>query len=64
MCEVLDRIEARGERIGAITEAIRLYHEEMELAPSVIVEKVIARFSLDRESAEKYVEEVLGAVPA
>ena len=68
MCGVLDRIEARGisigKRSGAIEEAIRLYHEELKLVPSMIIEKIITRYSLDRESAEKYVEEVFGAVLA
>ena len=53
-----------GKEEGQSKEAIRLYHEEMKMVPSMIIEKIIARFSLDRESAEKYVEEVLGAVPA
>ena len=41
-------------------EAIRIYHEEMNLMTSEIIGKIMPRFSLDKEEAEKYVEEVLG----
>ena len=72
MCEFLDRVEARGEArgvaigeargvaIGEIRGAIKIYCEEMNLPPSEIVKKIMARFSLERPAAEKYVEETLG----
>ena len=50
----------RGEARGEIKGAIRLYHEEMHLQPKAIIEKIITRFNLPREEAEKYVEETLG----
>ena len=50
----------RGEARGEIKGAIRLYHEEMHLQPKIIIEKIITRFNLPREDAEKYVEETLG----
>ena len=56
MCEVLDRVESRGEIKGVI----KLYHDEMNLLPSEIVDKIILRFSLGKKEAEKYVEETLG----
>ena len=76
MCEFLDRVEARGEArgvaigeargvaIGEIRGAIKIYCEEMNLPPSEIVKKIMARFSLERPAAEKYVEETLGLQPA
>lgn len=68
MCDVLDRIEARGEARGeirgAIKEAIRLYHEEMNLLPSEIERKIMTRFSLSEEEAGKFIEETLGLQPA
>ena len=54
------RGEARGEARGEIKGVIRLYHEEMHLQPKVIIEKIMTRFNLPREDAEKYVEETLG----
>ena len=80
MCEFLDRVEARGEARGvaigeargvAIGEArgevrgaIKIYREEMNLPPSEIVKKIMARFSLEQSAAKKYVEETLGLQPA
>ena len=54
------RGEAKGEARGKIIEAIKIYYEEMSLMPSEIIAKIMSRFSLDKEDAEKYVEEVLG----
>ena len=56
--------EARGVAIGEIRGAIKIYCEEMNLPPSEIVKKIMARFSLERPAAEKYVEETLGLQPA
>lgn len=58
------RGEMRGEIRGAITEAIKLYHDEMDLSPSEITVKIMGRFSLEKDEAEKYVEETLGLQPA
>ena len=68
MCEVLDRVEARGkakgeaigEKNGAIKEAVRIYHDEMNLSPIEIEKKIMARFTLEQSEAERYVEETLG----
>ena len=64
MCEVLDRVEAKGKAIGekngAIKEAIRIYHDEMNLSPIDIEKKIMARFTLEQSEAERYVEETLG----
>ena len=47
--------EARGEIKGVI----QFCHDEMDLMPSDIKKKIMDRFSLDEETAEKYVEETL-----
>ena len=64
MCEVLDRVEAKGKAIGekngAIKEAVRIYHDEMNLSPIDIEKKIMARFKLEQSEAERYVEETLG----
>ena len=56
MCDVLDRIEARGEIIGVI----KLYRDEMNLTPTEIIKKIMLRFGLEKEEAEDYVEKTLG----
>ena len=56
--------EARGEARGEIKGTIKIYHEEMNLLPQEIVNKIMSRFSLERSEAEKYVEETLGLQPA
>ena len=56
MCDVLDRVEARGEIKGTI----KLYRDETDLKPGEITKKIMDRFSLDKDSAEKYVEDILG----
>ena len=43
-----------------ICEAISLYHEEMNLMPTEIIQKIMTRFGLEKPEAEKYVEETLG----
>ena len=64
MNEWLDRIEAnsmkKGMEKGEIIGSIRLYHDEMHLLPSDIVNRIMCRFSLDKDKAEEYVVEVLG----
>ena len=60
MDDFLNRVAARNKAIGAINEAIRIYHDEMNLLPSDIVKKIMVRFSLEQSEAEKYVEEALG----
>ena len=42
-----------------ICEAITLYHEEMHLTPTEIIQKIMSRFGLKKNEAEKYVEETL-----
>lgn len=68
MNEWLDRIEAnsmkkgmeKGIEKGEIIGSIRLYYDEMHLLPSDIVDRIMCRFSLDKDKAEEYVVEVLG----
>lgn len=72
MCEALKDLlkedfaaaEARGEGRGEIKGAIKLYHEEMGLAPQEIIIRIMKRFSLDEETARTYVETTLGLQPA
>ena len=56
MCDVLDRAEIRGEIKGAI----KVYREEMNLSYEEIMDRIMVRFKLKKETAEKYVEETLG----
>ena len=71
MNEWLDRVEAasraegmaKGMAKGEIIGAIKLYRDEMHLMPVEITEKIMERFCLEREEAEKYVAEVLGLQP-
>ena len=56
MKEEFEMTEARGEVKGAI----KLYRDEMHLMPAEITQKIMARFDLKRDEAEKYVEETLG----
>ena len=62
------RGEARGKVIGEaqgeIKGMIKLYHEEMGLAPQEIIIKIMERFSLDEETARTFVESTLGLQPA
>ena len=50
----------KGLQEGAICEAITLYHEEMNLTPTEIILKIMTRFGLKKNEAEKYVVETLG----
>ena len=52
--------EARGEARGEVKGAIKLYRDEMHLMPAEITQKIMARFGLRLDEAEKYVEETLG----
>ena len=52
------RAEGRAE--GEIVGVIRLYHDELNLMPAEIIQKIMVRFSLKEKDAEKYVEEALG----
>ena len=68
MCNLADGIfeygiqegQKRGEMKGEIKGAVKLYHDEMNLLPSQIVPKIMTRFNLTQEEAEKYVEAALG----
>lgn len=51
---------AMGEARGKIIGVIQLYHDEMHLSPSEITKRIMLRFSLDENEAEKSVEEALG----
>ena len=72
MCEALKDLlkedfaaaEARGEARGEIKGMIKLYHEEMGQAPQEIIIRIMGRFSLDEETAKKYVESTLELQPA
>ena len=55
MKEDFEKAEARGEIKGAI----RLYSDEMHLMPTEIIKKIMVRFNLKQDVAEKYVEETL-----
>ena len=54
------RGEARGKMMGAIEEAIKIYHDDLHLSPMMVLQKIIYRFSLQETDARKYVEETLG----
>ena len=56
---IKERNEGRVE--GEIKGVILLYHDEMNLNPSEIILKIMNRFNLKKEIAEKYVEETLGS---
>lgn len=56
----VDAAKVQAEAIGEIKGVIRLYHDEMGLAPADIINRIVVRFSLKKEEAEKYVEETLG----
>lgn len=68
MCEALkdllkddfEAAEAKGEAWGEIKGVIKLYHEEIGLAPQEIISRIKERFFLDEETAKKYVESILG----
>ena len=55
---------AEGRMEGAIIEAIKLYHDEINLPPTEIIKKIMTRFNLEKSEAEKYVEETLNLQPA
>lgn len=52
------RIEGRAE--GEIIGAVKLYRDELGLMPEEIISRLTDRFSLEKDVAEKYVEEALG----
>lgn len=71
MCEAMRRImkddfiqaeadgEARGIEKGKIKGAVMVYHEELNLSPSEIIQKIITRFNLKQGEAQRFVEETL-----
>ena len=67
MCDVLDRIvakgKAEGKAEGEIIGAIKVYRDEMNLMPLEIIQKIEAKYALDKPTAAKYVEETLGLQP-
>ena len=58
--EKMKTSEARGKMMGAIEEAIKIYHDDYHVSPMEILQKIITRFSLQETDARKYVEETLG----
>jgi hypothetical protein len=48
-----------AEERGKIQGAIRIYHDELHLPPTEIVKKIMLRYDLKKEEAEKYVAEEL-----
>ena len=75
MCEAMRRImkddfiqaeaageakgEARGIEKGKIKGAVMVYHEELNLSPSEIIQKIMTRFNLKQGEAQRFVEETL-----
>lgn len=68
MCEALKDLlkedfaaaEARGEARDEIKGMIKLYHEEIGLAPQEIIIRIMGRFFFDEVTVKKYVESTLG----
>ena len=54
-----NEMRAEGRAEGAISEAILIYHDEMNLSSDAIVQKIMSRFSLGEESAREYVASTL-----
>ena len=59
MCEVLDRVEARGEARGRIIGTVQTY-DRMGVSPADIIKNIMREFDLNQKTAEEYVEEILG----
>lgn len=59
MCEVLDRVEARGEARGRIIGTVQTYNR-MGVSPADIIKNIMREFDLNQKTAEEYVEEILG----
>lgn len=64
MFEVLRDLLKEDLEAAEIKGAIKLYRDEMNLTSGEIIDRIMKRYPLDRETAEKYVEEVLGLEPA
>ena len=58
------RMMEEGRAEGEILGTIRIYHDELELAPAQITEKLMSRFYLERSDAERYVDEALNSSSA
>ena len=56
--EIDEQIRA-GEMRVKVTEAVKIYREEMHLGAEEVTNKLMDRFTLSRESAESYVKETL-----
>ena len=67
MCEAMRRLmeddfikaEEKGKEIGEIQGVIKVYDEELHLSPYEIIRKIMIRFGLREEEAQRYVEETL-----
>ena len=52
--------EAQGIPIGKIQGAIMVYRDDLQLTPSEIITRIMTKFNLSQEAAEKYVSETIG----
>ena len=55
----IEKGRREGKKEGEIIGAIRIYDAEIHLSPTEIVKKIMVRFSLKKEEAERYVEQTL-----
>ena len=49
-----------GEKKGKIIASIEIYREEMKLSPEEITNRIMSRYGLEKNAAQKYVQETLG----
>jgi hypothetical protein len=56
MCKALEELEERGREKGRIEGAIKIY-KKMEASREDTIKNIMEDFSLDKEVADKYVEE-------
>ena len=63
MCEAMRRLMEddfiKAEEKGAIEGNIKFCDEELHMTPSEIIRKIMTRFGLKEEEAQRYVEETL-----
>ena len=56
MCKALEELEERGREKGRVEGAIKIY-KKMEASREDTIKNIMEDFSLDKEVADKYVEE-------
>ena len=56
------RMREEGRAEGEVIGVIRICHDELDMSPAQVTDKIMARFSLERDEAERYVEEALNGV--